>query len=269
MTTEKFEKINSLKNRIDSLNDMKEWDDSFIEKVKTDFTYNSNKLEGNALTFGQTIAALKDFVTPGSHASSDVLDVINHQEILDVVFDNYRTEKISVENILQLHKVLMKYIVQWEDDGHYSPGRFKMFENATMLSGGKIYRYLPPAEVPDAMEALVTAINHQLTGVDYADINRHPLTIATRFHQQFLDIHPFSDGNGRIARIFVNLILLKTGFPPIFIRDVDRKTYLHLFELSQKDILPMQEFFADKLLESLDVKLDFVLQAIQSGETAA
>ncbi len=54
------------------------------------------------------------------------------------------------------------------------------------------------------MEALVAVIDHQLAEVDSDTVNRHPLPIATQFHQQLLDIHPFSDGNGRIARIFVN-----------------------------------------------------------------
>ena len=95
--------------------------------------------------------------------------------------------------------------------------------------------------------------------IDPTDINLHALTIATNFHQQFLNvIHPFSDGNGRIGRIFTNLILLKNGYPPVFIKDVNKDEYLKRFELSDNDINPMLDYMADRLIESLEEKWEFV-----------
>ena len=94
------------------------------------------------------------------------------------------------------------------------------------------------------------------------DINvpdSHPLTIATWFHQRFLnEIHPFSDGNGRIGRIFTNLILLKKGYPPIFIKDVNRNEYLKCFELVEQEPGAMLDFMADRLIESLEIKLEHI-----------
>jgi Fic family protein len=98
-----------------------------------------------------------------------------------------------------------------------------------------------------------------LKDIDVNDVNRHPLSIATYFHQQFLNvIHPFSDGNGRIGRIFTNLILLKNGYPPVFIKEVNKDEYLKRFELSDNDMNPMLEFMADRLIESLEDKWAFV-----------
>jgi len=259
MIEKKIEEINLLKSKISALRTDKNWDDEFLEKVKVDFTYNSNKIEGITLTYGQTIKLLKDFVTPQNAAPGELLDLINHQKVLDSVFKNYHSESFSVENIKALHKELMKDLAQWTDDSLYNPGRYKLFENVTVRSSGKIHTYLSPNKVPEAMDELISEVNSRLANVDIADINKHPLMIATFFHQQFLNhIHPFNDGNGRIGRLFTNLILLKQGYPPVFIKDIDRKEYLNRFERSDLDINPMLDFLADRLIESLRLKLEFV-----------
>lgn len=230
--------------------------------MQISFTYNSNKIEGNTLTYGQTIKLLKDFVTPKNAAPGEVLDLINHQNILNNIFSTYQSQDISEENIKSLHKELMKNIAQWNDDGLYSPGQYKAFENMTVRSGGKIHNYLPPHEVGSAMSELISGTNKRIQYAETDNIEAHPLFIATYFHQKFLnEIHPFSDGNGRIGRIFTNLILLKQGYPPIFIENIDRDEYLKRFEQSDEDISPMLDFMADRLVESLQAKLTF-LQSI-------
>jgi Fic family protein len=257
---EKLSLIDSLKRKTEELNPGKEWDDAFFNKVKFEFTYTSNKLEGNTLTYGQTIKLLRDFVTPKDALEGEVLDMVNHQKILDRIFINYRSKEISEENIKELHGELMKNRVQWtSNEGLYRPGMYKEFENMTVRSTGKIHVYLLPNQIPQAMERLVQHTNDLLKDVDILDANKHPLTIATYFHQQFLNvIHPFSDGNGRIGRIFTNLILLKNGYPPVFIKEVNRTEYLKRFELSDNDINPMLDFMADRLIESLEEKLKFM-----------
>ncbi|OQP54373.1 Fic family protein [Niastella populi] len=256
---EKLTFIEILKGKIDQLKPRKDWDDAFFRKVKIDFTYTSNKLEGNTLTYGQTIKLLRDFVAPRNVASGEVLDMINHQRILDAVFINYKSQSISEENIKGLHRELMKDTAQWADYGLYSPGEYKSFENMTVRSTGKIHMYLPPDQVTEAMEQLIREVNEFLKNTDINNIDKHPLTIATYFHQQFLNkIHPFSDGNGRIGRMFVNLILLKHGYPPIFIKEINKDEYLRRFELSDNDMNPMLNYMADRLTESLEEKLAFM-----------
>lgn len=256
---EKLKQIDTLKSRIDDLNPGKDWDDAFFRKVKLEFTYTSNKLEGNTLTYGQTIKLLRDFVTPKDATRGEVLDMINHQKILDSIFINYRSQEISEENIKQLHRELMKDRAQWADDGLYRPGEYKEFENMTVRAKGKIHAYLLPDQVRKGMEELLKITNDSLKRIDPTDINLHPLTIATYFHQQFLNvIHPFSDGNGRIGRIFLNLILLKNGYPPILIKETNKDDYLKRFELSDNDINPMLDFMADRLIESLGEKWEFM-----------
>lgn len=259
MIEQKIAKINSLKHQISAIVPNKNWDDAFLEKVKIDFTYNSNKIEGITLTYGQTIKLLKDFVTPQNAAQGELLDLINHQRVLDNVFANYQAESFSEENIKLLHKELMKNLAQWNDDSLYSPGRYKVFENFTVRRNGKIHAYQLPEQVSVAMHELINDINSRLENVNEQETEKHPLTIAAIFHWQFLNkIHPFSDGNGRIGRLFTNLILLKYGFPPIFIKNIDKEEYLKRFEQSDSDIAPMLDFLADRLLESLEEKLVFI-----------
>lgn len=151
----------------------------------------------------------------------------------------------------------MKDISQWADDGYYSPGNYKTFDNYAVRSNGRVHGYLEPSKVPAAMTELVNKINEKVGAINDNAKETHTLTIATWFHQEFLDkIHPFADGNGRIGRIFMNLILLKSGYPPIFITDIDRQSYLNRFELEGSDV--MLDFMCDRMLDSLEVKRNFI-----------
>ena len=254
----KIKKINTLKNQLDSrLTDQGPWDSEFLEKVKIDFTYASNNLEGNPITYGQTIQILKDFVARKDTSLGDFLDILNHKSVLDIVFENYTSTEISESNIKRLHKELMKNPAQWSSDIHYDPGKYKIFENRTYRSTGKEHIYAPPKEVSSAMNQLISETNRLLREVNIKDIDRHPIAIANRFHFQFLNhIHPFGDGNGRIARIFMNLILLQNGYPPIFVTKVDKSKYLNCFVEEEKTPGAMLDFMADQLIKSLKSKLE-------------
>jgi Fic family protein len=143
---EKLQTINLLMDRAEELSPQKNWNQDFLEKVKIEFTYNSNKIEGNTISYGQTVKLLRDLVTPRNVAAGEVLDIVNHHMVLNLVFRNFHLKDISEESIKELHKALMKNIEQWSDDGLYSPGQYKVFENVTLRSTGKIYSYMQPAK---------------------------------------------------------------------------------------------------------------------------
>lgn len=254
---EKFREISRLKSELDSSPRNPTWDEDFLESVKVDFTYSSNKIEGSKLTYGQTLQLLRDLVTPRNVAPGDMLSAINHKKALDLVFADYNANKISEERIKSLHAVLMKDMDQWSDYAQYSPGHYKAFENHTQRESGKIHSYLHPDRVQGAMDNLISETNEKVDKASTRNIENHPLTIATDFHLRLLnEIHPFADGNGRIGRIFMNMILIKAGFPPIFIKEVNRSEYMACFESSDSSV--MLNFMADRLLESLKAKLDFI-----------
>lgn len=260
-----LEKINLLHGKVKAISGNYQWDKSFIEKVKIDFTYNSNKLEGNALTYGETISFLKNLTVP-QKSQKDLLDIENHQRVLDKVFEQFY-KPFSVEFIKDIHKELMKDDVQWDYDTLPNPGHFKLFENYAVLPSGKVKEYMKPGEVENAINELIDNTNTLLLQSALTDIKRHPLTIATTFHNRFLnDIHPFQDGNGRVGRIFTNIILLKCEFPPIFIEtndNIEREKYLNTIQESeQKDnLVPMIKYCGEKLIESLERKYSFIQQA--------
>lgn len=113
-----------------------------LGKVKVDFTYASNNLEGNKISYGQTIQILKDFVSPKYISISDYLDILNHKKVLDLVFGNYQSEHITENNIKKLHKELMKNPAQWADDTYCDPGKYKIFETVhTDLAVKNIYMH--------------------------------------------------------------------------------------------------------------------------------
>lgn len=147
----KLKKINSLHLEIRNLSSPQAWDSDFLEKIKIDFTYNSNKIEGNKISHGQTIQLLRDFITPKNASSRDILDIVNHKKVLDLIFENYNTKEITESNIKKLHKELMKGWEQWSDSTYYDPGKYKMFENLTTRSTGKIHYYTQPDQVYEKM----------------------------------------------------------------------------------------------------------------------
>jgi Fic family protein len=221
---QKLKEINRLKKELISLRPIKDCDQNYIEQLKINFTYYSNKIEGNSLTYGQTLKLLRDLIMPSHAGTGEMLDMINHKKVLDIVFINYRSYSLTEESIRSLHRELMKDRSQWTDDGVFSPGKYKEFDNLTYRQSGQEHKYLPAANVQVAMEQLVKDVNFKLKDCDSEIPEKHPLSVATYFHQKFLnEIHPFSDGNGRIGRIFLNIILLKSGYPPLFIKEVDRR----------------------------------------------
>jgi len=263
---DQFKKIDTLQKQILKLEKGPvKWDQDYLEKVKVDFTYASNNLEGNKISHGQTIQILKDLVSPKDTSISDYLDILNHKKVLDLVFENYQAERITESNIKKLHRELMKNPAQWSDDTYCDPGRYKLFENRTYRSDGKEHLYAEPKDVQAAMEVLIRETNEALD-ISSTDIKFHPLLIATHFHFVFLNqIHPFGDGNGRIARIFMNLILLQKGFPPIFIKEVNKRDYLECFTEEEKRPGAMLEFMAERLLESLKLKKKHLLASLSNG----
>lgn len=252
----KLEKINELKSTLDQVKTKKPWDRHFLEQIKLNFTHFSNKIEGNSLEYGQTIRLLRDLVVPEHASPGDMLDMIHHKELLDIVFQNFYGLSISEESIKKCHASLMKDRFQWADDGLFSPGQYKSFDNFTYRQNGTAHHYVSYKSVPKEMASLIESVNYMLNNVNVLDKTYHPITIATFFHQRFLnEIHPFSDGNGRIGRLFMNIILMKCGFSPIFIKEVDRGQYFQTFELSESDEGAMIDFMADKLLESMEYEI--------------
>lgn len=174
-----------------------------------EWTYNSNAIEGNTLTLSETKVVLEG-ITIGGKSVVEHLEAINHRDailFLESIVD--RQEDISEWNIRNLHQIILK------DIDNLNAGKYRM-EN--VLIGGA--KHIPPdyLMVPVLMQKLVYEDNREW-------IHYHPVVRAALLHGEFVKIHPFIDGNGRTARLLLNLVLMSNGYPPIVIKKESRLAY--------------------------------------------
>lgn len=255
--------ILSLKTILDSLNPLKEWNDIFKEKIIKEITYHSNKIEGNKLSYGETIELIEKNILPKNRSIKDILEIKNHFLILSKIFDNINFP-ITEISIKDLHKDLMEDSKQWDYESFYSPGKYKFRENYSLRPSGNYFKFANPDDVPKLMKNLMEQINHFSLNKDKSILENNPLYISTLFHAKFTEIHPFDDGNGRIARLISNMIIMKEEYPPIIIKEEQREIYLETLYKStdQKDLLPLFNYFSECLIESINNKIDYFKKEI-------
>ena len=199
-------------------------------------TYNTNRIEGSTLTEDETASLLFDNRVLPNKTLVEQLEAKNHQTALKAVFKNLRTQKITEEWILKLHAMLLNGIR--EDAGCYR-------NHGVRILG----TFVPTAnhlKVPQLMKELVKKINKK---------EKNPLRHAAFVHAVFEKIHPFSDGNGRIGRLILHAMLLKTNFPPALIREENRRLYYTYLKKAQleEDYSLLEDFLMGAVDESLEL----------------
>lgn len=226
---------------------------SLVEKLKEQFsidlTYNSNAIEGNKLTLKETYLVINDGLTVKGKSLKDHLEAKNHHEAIHFLYDLIEHEKkhtISEQLIRSLQQLIIKDIEDREA-GSYRKG-------SVMISGSS-HRPPPAFEVPKLMEELMAWVRKNQKKM-------HPVEMAARAHHKLVHIHPFTDGNGRTARLFMNLILMQKGYPMVIILKNDRKKYYRALAKADKGRTDdMEKFVAQAVERSMNI----YLKAIQSG----
>lgn len=181
---------------------------SIKESLSIEWTYNSNSIEGNTLTLRETKIIIEDGFTIKGKSLREHFEVVNHQEAIHFVEDLATAESsLSKFDILSIHHLVLQKI---EKD---FAGKFRT--SGARISGAN---FVPPNALK--VEEFITDL---LDFVNSEDVDI--LIKAAIFHHRFVWIHPFFDGNGRTARLLLNLILMKRGFPPAIILKNDRKKY--------------------------------------------
>lgn len=236
-----FEKIDKLKTELDSLRPLPVAGVKNLNEIyRVEWTYNSNAIEGNTLTLLETKMVLEEGITIGGKKLREHFEVINHAEAIHYVQDIVdRKIELSEHIVKSIHQLVLKNI----DDEN--AGRYRTINVG--ISGST---HTPPnfTVVPHKMMQLIQyyqKVKFQL----------HPVDLAARLHFQFVYIHPFTDGNGRTARLLMNLLLMSYGFPPAIVKadhEVRLKYYESLEEASVKDNLnPFITLIAECVEESL------------------
>ena len=236
-----LERIEERKARLDSL---RPFPKSTILKIREYFdvelTYNSNAIEGNTLNLQETRAVLEEGVTIGGKNLKEHLEVTNHKKAIDFVFSLLKKNKIEEMDILNLHAIILDRI---------DPQSAGFYRQTQVYIRGSRYIPPPPKEVPALMKDFVKLINSK----------KDPLELAAEVHFQLVDIHPFTDGNGRTARLLMNLILLRNGYPMTVILRAERKKYINCLELAHRGNLePFLDFVAKSVERSLDIYLSMI-----------
>lgn len=236
-----FEKIDKLKLELDSLRPLPPAAVRNLDEIYlVEWTYNSNAIEGNTLTLLETKVVLEDGLTIGGKKLREHFEVINHAEAIHYVKDIIdRNIELSEYVIKSIHQLVLKNI------DNENAGRYRMINVG--ISGSQ---HTPPnfAIVPEKMEQLIK----------WYQLNKnilHPVELAARLHFQFVYIHPFTDGNGRTARLLMNLLLMGFGYPPAIVKaenGIRIKYYETLEEASVQDHLnPFINLIAECVEDSL------------------
>ena len=173
------------------------------------YTYHSNAIEGNTLTISETKAVLEDGVTIGGKSMREHLEAINHREAIDyLIVLAGQPGALSEAEIKDLHQIVLKSVD--------SPNAGRYRQQNVLISGAG---FTPPdLHVCEHMESFCA----WCAG---AAANLHPVERAARVHADFVNIHPFVDGNGRTARLLMNLELMRAGFPVVIVPVEERSAY--------------------------------------------
>lgn len=198
-------------------------------------TYSSNALEGNTLTLSETKVLLEDGITIGGKPLRDCYETIGHANAYDFMLKVARSKPFhfSEEMILQLHKLFYQGI---------DPDKAGTYRDIQVFITGT--EYVPPkaAEVPALMKELVAELAEKWDTI-------HPVKLAAYAHRRLVDIHPFTDGNGRTARLLMNLILVNRGYQIVSIPPILRLEYINALKAAQRDINPNDEAFIRLIAE--------------------
>lgn len=216
---------------------------------RVELTYTSNAIEGNTLTRRETALVLEKGLTVGGKSLQEHLEAANHAKAIDWVREQVRRTPADLgeRDILEIHSMILKGI----DDTN--AGRYRNI--AVRIAGSTVV--LPnPAKVPDLMAGFATWLTEAT--------ELHPVALAAEAHYRLVSIHPFVDGNGRTARLLMNLVLLMAGYPPAIIQKRERLAYIGALEKAQTG--GPKDNYESLIQRAVDRSLEMYLKAVE-GES--
>ena len=215
------------------------------EWFNVELTYNSNAIEGNTLTRQETALVLEKGITIGGKSLTEHLEATNHAKALEFIktLVSKKSSDVTEKTILFLHECILKGI------NDANAGRYRSVQ--IRIAGSRVV--MPnPLKVPGLMTEFVSWLSTENT--------LHPVALAGEAHYRLVTIHPFVDGNGRTARLLMNLILQMHGYPPAIIRNEDRKYYIESLETAQ--LGGSRDAFDQLICEAVDRSLDIYLESL-------
>lgn len=225
-------RIETLYNEWQSLQPLNEINQARLDrKFMLEFNYNSNHIEGNTLTYGQTEMLLMFGKVVESAKMKDLEEMkasnVGLKMIKEIALD--KEQPLTEYFIRTLHQTLLREdytVYRQQPDGTSTSyivhaGQYKTRPNSVITSTGERFEYASPEETPALMADLIQWYNE-----DEAKGGLSPIELASLFHYRYIRIHPFEDGNGRMARLMANYILYRHGYPMIVVKSADKDNYL-------------------------------------------
>lgn len=227
------------------------------QKFRLDWNFHSNNLEGNSLTYGETKSLLLHNITAQGKPLKDHIEITGHNEAINELMEVVKAKTPLTESFLrQMHVLLLRERYESKamtQDGVATSkwievGQYKTQPNHVVTVSGETFRFAGPYEVSGKMQSLVEQAN--TTAASATD----GLLLAAKLHYEFVLIHPFDDGNGRMARLLMNLVLMSHGYPPAIIKTDEKEAYfsaLRQADGGQFEIFA--DYVAGRVCESLQI----------------
>ncbi|MBR5783544.1 MAG: Fic family protein [Bacteroidales bacterium] len=249
-------------------------------KFTVEYNYNSNHIEGNTLTYGQTELLLLFGKVSGEADMKDCEEMKASNVGLKMITEEVKEKQPLTETFIrQLHHTLLRedYTVYTTLPGGIQSsyvvhaGRYKTRPNSVITRYGERFEYASPEETPALMHDLVQWYNDAESSGNYTAVE-----LASLFHYRYIRIHPFEDGNGRIARLMINYILSRHGWPMIVVRSRNKHSYLEALhqadlivgpspsdgaQASLREIRHFHTYFTNLVKTEIQADIDFITKA--------
>lgn len=238
MMPHKYKELDQLKDRLNSLR--KNQSQKVTEAFDIEYTYESNKIEGNTLTLQETALVIEKGLTISGKSLNEHLEATNHKFAIDFIKEVANNhESINERTLLDIHKLILQGI------DNTNAGKYRDVQ--VLISGSK---HIPPQPllVKDEVKKMFEWYEENKNTL-------HPVELAAELHERLVTIHPFIDGNGRTARLLMNLVLLQNGFPIAILKgdSADRLKYYDVLEKAQVegDKQPFMDFIIENVKETI------------------
>ena len=250
--------IRRIESKMSELNQLRPLPPSAVNKLRQQFeiemTYNSNGIEGNRLTLKETYLVISEGITVKNKSLKDHLEAKDHYEALEFIMElaeHKKPQTVSEQLIKTLHQIVVRDIEkEWA-------GRYR--NSNVMITGA---RHKPPdaISVPLEMAKLIQWFRKN-------ESRLHAVELAALIHHKFVNIHPFFDGNGRVSRLLMNVILLHEGYPLSVVLKNDRKKYYDtLAKADEGDYRSFVRMMAQSVERSLDIYLNVLRPSNKTNE---
>lgn len=235
----KYKQLDQLKEKLNHLRQNQS--EKVAKAFEIEYTYESNKIEGNTLTLQETALVIEKGLTIGGKSLNEHLEAVNHSQAIDFIKEIAKdSEPITEHNLLQIHSLILQGI------DNSNAGKYRNVQ--VLISGAK---HVPPQPylVAKQMEDLFLWYNENKDKL-------HPVELSAEMHERLVTIHPFIDGNGRTSRLLMNLILLQNGFPIAILKGdaENRLKYYSALESAQteNDKKPFLNLITENVRETME-----------------